>query len=411
MDSFTKFLEKKEISESDFNLKPAKELAQLHSEYTDERQKEIEKESETTKKQLTEIQESIDQLKEREGASFGNSIFKQITTFIFKNKDKIKSLYENKTGVIEMTVKTVGNITTGIATNPNDIPELIGTQIAPPSNVNLRAATLLGLTTNVNTSLASYPYTETVPKDGDYSFIGEGEPATQIDFAIETRYASPKKVAAYIKLTEESIQDIKGVESIARSLLFDKHNLKKQKAILFGDGTGENPKGATKYGRLFAVGAMANKVKNPNIMDVINACITDVYGTHNYEDETSYMPSLVILNPTDFFLQFVSVKNADGNPLYPTASLFNQVNIGGVTVIPERDIPVGKLFVADMSKYNTTNYQDYTVQVGWVNDDFIRGQFVILGKSRLHTFVKRLDEQAFIYDDIATIRTAIENAS
>ena len=39
--------------------------------------------------------------------------------------------------------------------------------------------------------------------------------------------------------------------------------------------------------------------------------------------------------------------------------------------------------------------------------DFIKNQFVILAESRFHAFVKKLDEQAFIYDDIATIKTAI----
>ena len=78
-----------------------------------------------------------------------------------------------------------------------------------------------------------------------------------------------------------------------------------------------------------------------------------------------------------------------------------------MTIIPERSIPAGKIFVADMSKYNTTNYVGYTVKIGWVNDDFIKNQFVILGESRFHAFVKKLDEQAFIYDDIATIKAAI----
>ena len=103
----------------------------------------------------------------------------------------------------------------------------------------------------------------------------------------------------------------------------------------------------------------------------------------------------------------VSAKTADGVPLYPTASLFNQVVIGGNLIIPEESIPTGKVFIADMSKYNTTDYEGYNVTIGWVNDDFIKNQFVILGESRMHAFVKKLDEQAFIYDDIATIKTAI----
>ena len=75
--------------------------------------------------------------------------------------------------------------------------------------------------------------------------------------------------------------------------------------------------------------------------------------------------------------------------------------------MPHEDIATGKIFVADLSKYNTTNYVGYNVKIGWVNDDFIKNQFVILGESRFHAFVKKLDEQAFIYDDIATIKTAI----
>jgi hypothetical protein len=152
---------------------------------------------------------------------------------------------------------------------------------------------------------------------------------------------------------------------------------------------------------------MAGAIENPNMMDVINAVATDIYTTHNYEDEMEYMPSLVALNPVDFFVQFTAAKDGNGLPLYPTASLFNTVNIGGMTIIPTRDIPAGKIFAADMSKYNTTNYVGYTVKIGWINDDFIKNQFVILGESRFHAFVKKLDEQAFVYDDIATIKEAI----
>ena len=237
--------------------------------------------------------------------------------------------------------------------------------------------------------------------------MAEEEIKPEIDFEWETRYAEPVKIAAWIKLSTEVTQDVTSIQSIAQDLLRKKHDLKRQDGILFGTGINNQPTGATVYGRTFVAGAMALGVTNPNIMDVVNACITDIYTTHNYEDEMSYMPSLVVMNPTDFYLQFSSVKNADGNPLYPTASLFKQVNIGGITIRPERDIPVGKIFVADMSKYNTTNYIGYSVKIGYVNDDFIKNRFVILGESRFHAFVKELDKQAFIYDDIATIKTAI----
>lgn len=338
------------------------------------------------------------------------SLETQLKNAISERHDEIKqALKEHR--VVEIELKAVGSITTASGTNTSP-PAITGSQQAPISNVNLRGVqNILGLTTTLNTSLAAYPYTEAKPKEGGFTGVLEGGTKPQIDLSWETRYAQPVKVAAWMKLTEESVEDVVGLQSVANDFLAKQHNLKKARQILFGDGTAPNPKGATVYGRVFSAGAMATSVTNPNFMDVVNACITDVFTTHNFTDEMPYMANIVMVSPTDFFLNLVSAKTLNGEPLYPTASLFNQVTIGGATIIPDEMIPDGKIFVADMSKYNTTNYLPYTVKIGWVNDDFIKNQFVILGESRFHAFVKKLDEQAFIYDDIATIKTAIDIAN
>ena len=356
--------------------------------------------------QVKELQEEIMSVKEQTTDKVLVSYAEQLTKAIKENHEKIKEISKAGSGVVEITLKAVADITTasGVNTAP---PAITGTQQAPLQNVNLREMGILPLTNNFNTSLAAYPYTEAKPKDGDYSFLAEGAIKPQIDFSWETNYAKPVKVAAWERLTEESVQDVAGLESVARDFLFKKHNLKKSKGILSGDGIAPNPKGATTYGRVFSAGSLALAVVSPNFMDVVNACITDIYTTHNYQDEMPYMANLVLVNPSDFYIQLVSAKDLNGLPLYPQAGLFNQVVIGGVTVVPEESIPAGKIFVCDMTKYNTTNYMPYTVKIGWVNDDFIKNQFVILGESRFHAFVKKLDEQAFIYDDIATIKTAI----
>jgi len=331
----------------------------------------------------------------------------QVGEWLTKNHEELKNIAAKGSGIIELNLKAVGPITTGSATNPDGLPEMLGVQTAPPSNVNLKDSIVEGLVSNITTSQPVYAYTETTPKDGDFSFVAEGTIKPQVDFKIETRYAEPVKCAAYEVLTTESVQDIPGLQSIANDFLRKKHSLKKQNGILFGDGISPNPKGATVYGRTFVAGAMALQVANPNIMDVINACITDIYTTHNYQDETPYLANLVMMNPVDFYIQLVSAKDDNGLPLFPQAGLFNRVSIGGVTIIPFEDIPVGKIFVADLSKYNVTNYIGYTVKIGWINDQFITNQFTMVGESRFHAFVKKLDEQAFIYDDIATISAAI----
>jgi hypothetical protein len=335
--------------------------------------------------------------------SFKETIYK----FVEDNSEAIVKAFKNG-GAVEMDVtKAVGIVEVASATLPVAAPALQGVQVAPPSRANLRSAVINSMVTTIPTTQASYAYTETLPKEGGFDFVAEKGTKPQIDMKFETRYASPVKAAAWMKLTEEAVTDIPQLQAIAYDFLRKQHDLKREKGILNGDGISPNPKGATTYGRAFTAGALALKVENPNFMDVINACITDIYTTHNFTDEMPYMANIILIHPNDFFINLVSAKDADGKPLYPTATLFNQVNIGGVTIMPHEDIATGKIFVADLSKYNTTNYVGYNVKIGWVNDDFIKNQFVILGESRFHAFVKKLDEQAFIYDDIATIKTAI----
>lgn len=335
-------------------------------------------------------------------ASYGE----QFKTFMTENKDKIDEIMKRRAGVIEFIPKAPENITTGSGGDG---------VVVPPANHNTNLPgwnfrnddPLVNLAAVSNTNSASYAYTELTPKDGNYAFVAEGTAKPQTDFQWQNRYATPYKIAAYEILTEEAVTDIPRLESTARDFLVKKHGLFKANAVYFSAGTAGLPTGATVYGRSFVAGGMAVSVEEPNFMDVVNACITDIYTTNNYADETPYEANLVLINPVDFYLQLVSAKDNRGLPLYPQAGLFNQVTIGGVTIKPWVKIPSGKIFVADMKKYNVVNYVPFSIRIGWINDQFITNMFTMLGESRYYSFVRKLDEQAFIYDDIDTVKTAI----
>jgi hypothetical protein len=223
---------------------------------------------------------------------------------------------------------------------------------------------------------------------------------------------TPHKAAAYEILTEEAVTDYARMMSVAREYLTKQHDLHKANAVYFGDGTGENPTGATVYGRTFVSTSMVDvfPLGGSNFMDVVNACITDVYRTQAFTDEAHYMPNIVLINPIDFFINLVGAKDGNGLPLYPQAGLFNEVRIGGVRIRPWIKVPAGKIFVADMTKYNIVNYVPFSIRVGWINDQFITNKFTLVGESRYYAYVKNLDQAAFIYDDIATVQAAITAA-
>ena len=333
------------------------------------------------------------------------SIQAQLKSFLNENKQKLKDLHKAGSGTITFIPKAVGDITTASGSDVGTPSHLFHTNLG---GFNLRNDDdLINLATVSSTGSPTYSYTELLPKDGNFDFVAEGAEKPQIDFKWENRFAEPFKIAAYEILTEEAVTDVERMESVAREYLLKKHNLFKADKVFFGTGNAGEPKGATAYGRQFVAGAMANAVPSPTFMDVVNAAITDVYTTHNYTDESSYQPNLVLVSPVDFFLNLVSAKDFQGRPLYPQAGLFNTVTIGGVTIRPWIKMPAGKIFVADIKLMHIVNYIPFSIRIGWINEQFIHNTFTMLGESRYFQFVKRLDEQAFIYDDIATIKTAI----
>lgn len=358
----------------------------------EQRISEIVKSVEETNKTVIEIKETSFSPKQAEDV---------LAKFLNDNAEKISDIHKSGSGVLTIEVKAVGTVTT---TNGNvpAFPATLGVEQTGVTNVNFRRPTIENLVTRFKTNQPSYAYTEALPKEGDFAIVAEGGLKPQIDLKWETNYARPIKVAGWMKLTDESVQDIPGLEDVARNYLKQKHDLKKENIIMF-----DPTYGATELASPFTVGSLAATVSSPNIMDVVNAIITGVYMTPNFVDEAPFMPNLVMMSPIDFFVNYVAAKDTQGHPLYPQATLFNTVVIGNVTIIPEITIPVGKIFVADMKKYNITDYTSYTVQIGWVNDDFIKNQFVILGESRFHAFIKKHDLRGFIYDDIATVQTAI----
>lgn len=382
-----------------------------------EREQELKKVQEnieaTIKNNQTETSKTIDEIKnlvtEIKNVQMGGITEDAILEAIKGKHEDIKKVFEQKSGVVEIELKSVGAITTASGTNTG-VPAVQGTQNAPLGNVLLRNIDILGLFSRFRTNQASYPYTEATPKDGDYGFVAEGKLKPQIDFKWETLYATPHKIAAHMVLTEESVTDIANLESVARTYLREKHDLKKAKGLLFGTGTNNEPKGVSTYGKPFTAGALALKIEKPNFMDVVNSAIVSVRNRRDYEDQLQFTPNLVLVNEYDFLINVISAKTAEGTPLYPTASVMNALVLGDTIIMPSIDIPAGKIFVGDLKRYNITDYVGFTIRIGWINDQFVTNQFTMVGESRFHAFVKKLDENAFLYDNIDTIKQAITKA-
>ena len=441
--SFKEYLSNNGITETKFDNLSASEQAKELGAYQEHLALEIARDAdENASKRFDQLQTSLEDAKKAQDKAleemglkvkaaievqnqFGiETVEDAIGKYISDNHDEIVKLRRNGSGFIDLEIKVspnggvmvgdrqiankaVGSMSTGSITWPTAAPGVLGSMVAPPTNANLRQPTVIDLCTMINTTSPVYSYTDTIPKEGDAVFTAEAGTKPQIDHKFETRYVQPKKVAAYEVITEEAMTDIANLQSIATDFLRRKHDLKKEGGILFGDGTGANPTGATVAASAFTAGAMATQIPTPNFMDAVGAGITYIENTHNFVDEEMYSPNVAVMNPTDFYSQIYSAKNTLGEYLFPMAAQTGTFQLGNVRVIKHRNVASGNILVADMSKYNITNYVSYTVRIGWINDNFITNQFCIVGESRFHAFIKNLDKKAFMYDTIANIKTAI----
>lgn len=324
-------------------------------------------------------------------------------------KEQIEKAYSAKGGPEIDITKAVGTITTGQVTTDTGGNALLDMLNADEiMDIRLRQPFIEEFANTSNTSKPVYTYVDYIPGEGDVDFIAEGGEKSQLGLDIEVRTESPVKAAGYEILTEESVTDIPRMEANARGLLFKKYLLKRQNGILFGDGFAPNPLGITHIAALFNPATwVGDKVKSPNLHDVIIAVANQIYTTFSYTDDVEYYPNVAFVNPADFAALRVN-KDANGQYLFPSFTLNNDKTIDGIRVVSKNKIPAGKILMGDFSKLNIIDYVAYSVRMGWINDQFIKNLFTMLGEGRFFVYVKNLDQRAFVYDDIANVIDGIE---
>lgn len=325
----------------------------------------------------------------------------------------VQGVARRKAGSVELfTTKAVGNVTTGSVatdTSGNALLDLLNADDL--RGLNLRDPFIEEYATVTRTSKAVIGYADYTPKEGAVNYVAEGAEKSQIDLKVEVKHATPKKAAGYIVQTDEAWQDIPRLESEARTLLLKKYLLRRQNGILFGDGQGENPLGVTEIAASYnpALAGVQNADAD-NLRDAIVAAAVQIYNTVNYADEVQYMPNVAFVNPSDF--AGLKLIRTDHGYLFPDIqATANNGALAGFPVVAKSEIPVGKLLIGDFTYLNIVNYIDYTVSLGWVNDQFIKNMFTMIGEGRFFTYVRTLDQKAFIYDDIATILDGIKSGA
>lgn len=360
---------------------------------------------EEQKKQFDSLKEDINILKDslNLGGQQGETLFSIVDKWVKDNHEAMKESFKSGKGTLKLEgiEKVVGMVTTANGTLPVALPVNYVAEREGVPNIMLRRPNLLDYVRTYSTNQKSLPYIEALPGEGDFAVVAEGGTKPQLDVDWVTRYVTPEKYAGWIKVTDEVIEDIPRLRDMIVNYLRDKHDLFKERRVFAFIDTN-----ATAY---VTGGALTGSVLTPTIMDVVNALQLQIISSPNYIDEPDFFGNVALMNVVDFYKYFGAAKDALGRPLYADGYQSGRTfSFNGFTFVSTTLVDAGEIILYDSTKIDVTTYIPYHVEIGWVNDDFIKNQFVILGESRGHIFIREHDKRAFVKATISDVIADIE---
>lgn len=361
---------------------------------------------ETLKGQLNEIGVQLDaiQLKQKGGQANQKSFAEQISESLEANKDKFAQMKSDKsTGnvLFDVNLKAVGTMTTGNYTGGT-----VGLTTFDPLFARLvrRQPFLRQIVTTRPVSTRYVSWAEQATPEGGAAATAEGAAKSQADFNIVEASSEVRKITSYIKVSKESLDDIKLLRSEIDTELVELLNLKLDADLLSANGTAPNLKGILTYATTFnpASTVFEDVIEQANNFDVVRAAVATLANN-------SFEANYVLINPLDAgLMDMTKVGATDGRYVMPPFYSADGQRIAGLSVITNPGVTAGDFVIGDFSKCNLAMREEINIQVGYENDDFTKNLVTILGELRATHYIKTNHQGAFLKGTFATVAAALE---
>lgn len=349
-----------------------------------------------------------------EAETFGASLIKGLK----ENIEKLKAMNINSTS--EMTakansfnfvakspvMKAVGNMT--IAGNVTG--EVPAAQYVPGlNNIASRQVRLLDILTkgSISSNLVRWVYQAN--KEGAAGQTTEGTAKNQIDFDLLVGSEDVVKTTAYIKVSDEMIEDIDFMASEINNELMRELMKAIELGAYSGAGTTNTLHGVKTVATAFAPGTFAtgsaNEVDNANYVDVLGVAANQIaiaeQGTPNY----------ILMHPSDVTsLKMAKVSSSDKRYIERLAMIAGSLSLDGIPIIPTTLVTAGTYLIGDFTKAFMLERSGVNIQVGLDSDDFTKNFRTVRAEWRGVVYVKNNDRTAFVTGTFATDMAAIETA-
>ena len=221
--------------------------------------------------------------------------------------------------------------------------------------------------------------------------VAEGQLKPSSDLQFDLVNTSAKVIAHWMKASRQILSDFSHLSSIIDERLLHGLAYVEEQQLLNGDGTGQNLLGIVPQATAYAAPVT---VTGSTIIDQLRLALLQA--------ELAEFPSTgIVLNPKDWAV-IELLKDTQGRYLIGNPQGTLSPTLWGVDVVTTQAMTEDK-FLAGAFKMGAQVFDrwDARVEVGYVNDDFIRNLVTILAEERLALAVYR--PQAFIFGDMGRI--------
>jgi Phage capsid family. len=232
--------------------------------------------------------------------------------------------------------------------------------------------------------------------------VAEEQIFPQSDFTWNQKYAPVEKIATYVKVTNEALEDWDQLMNAIQNELLPMVERALELMVYSGTGVSPQMQGITDTGiaAAFTASAMTGIV-TPNLIDVITAAVAQIR-VANFDG-----PLTALVNSYDYAMATMP-KNADGIYLMPPNFSGDRMSVNGCRIVQSSLVTEGDILVGDFTKDTLFTKRGIEIKVWDQNsDDPIHDLKTITASVRAVNRLALPNYDAFVYDAIGDIVTAI----
>ena len=334
-------------------------------------------------------------------SKIAKSFSQELRASLEANKEALKSLKEKGEG--RVSFKAVGNMTFANVSGGN-VP--VEDRMEGLNTIASRDTKFLNALQTRSTSSNVISWVAQANQDGTAGQTAEGALKNKIDFDLVVSSENVKKTTAFIKVSNEMLDDIDWMQSEIEAELMRELYKAVEATAFSGNGSGTALRGVNTVANAFAItGADFDApIDNANVVDVL------VAGNLQIELAEQGSANLAFLNPRDVAsLKVAKVSSSDKRYIDRLQAIGSSLLLDGVTrIVPTTLVPAGTFLMGNFDKAFLVEKDGVKYDLGYENDDFTKNFVTLRAEWRGAVVVKTNDRTAFVKGTFSTAIASLE---